>query len=325
MDQAGHADPLAGVRVTCARVAAVAEQVEIDLERIPSYALGLASETNEAVELDPEHHFLCHGAKTATYILTLEAVNFGSGYFPHLIKRPGESGYFTIASHLKHYFEEQDSVTVDTLASWTPYDCAKIFHQSGDDPDRAELMRLFAESVNELAGYVATHFAGSFPALIEHAACDAAALVALLARIPTFDDVATYRGQPVALYKRAQIAVSDLDLAFRGGQWGSFSNLADLTVFADNVLPHVLRTDGVLRYRADLADRVDRGELLRSGSPEEVEIRACTVNACEQIVAHARQLLPGYCARDLDPVLWHRGHGRRYQSTLRHRCRTVFY
>ena len=50
------------------------------------------------------------------------------------------------------------------------------------------------------------------------------------------------------LLKRAQIAVSDLNLAFGGERWGDFQDVDQCTVFADNVLPNVLRVDGVLRY-----------------------------------------------------------------------------
>ena len=33
----------------------------------------------------------------ADYLLTLDAINFGSGWFPTLRKRAGCSGYFTVA------------------------------------------------------------------------------------------------------------------------------------------------------------------------------------------------------------------------------------
>ncbi|MEZ5167114.1 MAG: hypothetical protein R2695_11730 [Acidimicrobiales bacterium] len=34
-------------------------------------------------------------------MLSLDAINFGSGYFPYLRKRPGMSGYHTVASSLR--------------------------------------------------------------------------------------------------------------------------------------------------------------------------------------------------------------------------------
>lgn len=75
-----------------------------------------------------------------------------------------------------------------------------------------------------------------------------------------------------------------------GGQGhGGFHDLDELTIFADNLVPHVLRMDRVLAYDAALAERVDREELILAGSMEEVEIRACAVHAVELIVAQLRQ------------------------------------
>ena len=98
-----------------------------------------------------------------------------------------------------------------------------------------------------------------------------------------------------------------------------FGDLDRLTIFADNLVPHVLRVDGVLVYDDDLAARIDRGELLPSGD-EEREIRACAVHACEQIAA-SMDLPP----RILDVWLWNRGQEPRYKALPRHRTRTVFY
>ncbi len=49
-------------------------------------------------ELDPERHYLEGSPEdVAMYTLTLDSINFGSGWFPTLRKRPGCSGYFTVA------------------------------------------------------------------------------------------------------------------------------------------------------------------------------------------------------------------------------------
>ena len=58
-------------------------------------------------------------------------------------------------------------------------------------------------------------------------------------------------------YKRAQIVPADLALA----GVAEFHDLDRLTIFADNLVPHVLRVDGVLRYDPELAARIDAGEL----------------------------------------------------------------
>jgi hypothetical protein len=100
----------------------------------------------------------------------------------------------------------------------------------------------------------------------------------------------------------------------------AFDDLDRLTIFADNLVPHVLRVDGVLRYDAELAAKIDAGELLEAGSPEEVEIRACAVHAGELIAA--RLAVP---PRTLDGWLWNRGQAPRYKTRPRHRARTIFY
>jgi hypothetical protein len=116
-------------------------------------------------------------------------------------------------------------------------------------------------------------------------------------------------------WKRAQIVPNDLALA----GIAEFADLDRLTIFADNLVPHVLRVDGVLAYDPALAARIDAGELLEPG-PEEREIRACAVHACELIAAEL-----GVPPRVLDTWLWNRGQEPRYKALPRHRCRTVFY
>ena len=61
-------------------------------------------------------------------------------------------------------------------------------------------------------------------------------------------------------YKRAQITGSDLELA----GVASFGDIDRLTIFADNLVPHVLRCDGVLVYDERLAAHIDAGRRLRA-------------------------------------------------------------
>lgn len=97
-------------------------------------------------------------------------------------------------------------------------------------------------------------------------------------------------------------------------------DLDRLTAFADNLVPHVLRVDGVLRLDPALEARIEAGELLEHGSPEEVELRACAVQAIE-LLAGASPLAPA----EIDSTLWHRGRARRYKSLPRPRCRNTAY
>jgi hypothetical protein len=281
------------VREHCAAVAASARHVSIDLD-----AAGRI-EPGPAPVLDPERHYL-EGSRedVAAYMLTLDAINFGSGWFPTLRKRPGASGYYTVAWRLAERFRELGPWSNDDLRR---IDAAEVADVLGQDR-RHELMALYADALRAFG-----HFLGNRSVL--DLLDGSAALFAqeLAAGMPFFDDV--------GFWKRAQIAANDLVLA----GVAEFDDLDELTIFADNLVPHVLRVDGVLRYDAALADHIDRGDLLPPG-PEETEIRACAVHACVQIAAEL-----GVPERTLDTWLWDRGQEPRYKALLRHRTRTVYY
>jgi hypothetical protein len=284
------------VRRHCATVAAGARWVEIDVD-----ALGRI-EPGPPPELDRQRHYLDGPPEdVAAYMLTLDAINFGSGWFPTLRKRPASSGYFTVAWALADHFRAFGGWSQDELRAITAREVAGVL---GQEPEH-ELMGLYAEALRSLG-----EFLGHRSALdvVASARGSAEALASMLAAgMPFFDD----RG----FYKRAQIAPNDLALA----GVASFDDLDSLTIFADNLVPHVLRVDGVLRYEPTLAERIDRGELLPIGGPE-AEIRACAVHACELIAARL-EVAP----RVLDTWLWNRGQEPEYKAVPRHRARTVFY
>jgi hypothetical protein len=81
----------------------------------------------------------------------------------------------------------------------------------------------------------------------------------------------------------------------------------------------------VLVYTPGLAARIDRGEAIEAGSPEEVELRAASVHAVEGFVAEARALGKDLTAQQLDYRLWTRGQRPEYKAHPRHRTRTSYY
>ena len=317
--------PLDEVRAACAAVAAAATHVQIATARLAGYAAALPFESLQAATFDPQYHFHGAPADTVAYVLTLDAINFGSGYFPYLRKRPDLSGYFTIAAALTDHFRQHGPLTAPALSALGADDCRKIFDQPTDGGPIDELMAHFATALNELGRYLLDRFDGRSTALVASANRSAARLVGILAAMPAFRDVATYRGQPVPFYKRAQIVAADLALAFDGAGLGTFDDLDQLTIFADNLVPHVLRVDGILRYDAALTARLAADELLPAGSAAEVEIRATAVHAVELLVAACRDGGRAVSARELDYLLWHRGLAPHYREVPRHRTRTIFY
>ena len=318
-------DTLEHVRSACKAVAARATHVRINHDLIPTYAASLLSSMAERPTLDPASHYVGHGDDTVAFILTLDAINFGSGYFPHLRKRPGMSGYFTIASSLTDLFSTRGPLSASALVEITPEDCAEIFSQEMSDPVIAELMKLFSRALSDLGSYLIYRSHGSFIELVEEAQHSAARLVDILRAMSLFCDEERYRGMDIPFYKRAQITASDLALAFGGEGPGEFHDLDLLTIFADNMVPHVLRVDGILSYNEDLLARIEREELIPAGSEEEVEIRACAVHAVELIVEAITATGDRVTAQQLDNALWNRGQNPEYKAIPRHRTRTPYY
>ncbi len=313
------------VRKACEAVAERARDVQINYDRIASYAASLPLEQLARPEHDAASHYLGHGNDTVAFFLTLDAINFGSGYFPHLRKRPGMSGYFTIASSLNDYYKAHGPLSAQGLTQLTVQDCAQVFGQDVDNAPIGELMQLFANALNDLGQYLLERFGESFVGLVESAGGSAERLALLLIEMPYFNDVASYGDLKVPFYKRAQITAADLWIAFDGQGPGHFEDLDRLTIFADSLVPHVLRTDGVLLYGDDLAARIEREEWIPAGCAEEVEIRACALHAVELLSAELHRSGRDVPPMKLDYLLWNRGQQPHYKARPRHRTRTVYY
>lgn len=282
------------IRIACREVVAAARWVRVDdaaLGRIPP---------GEPPTLDPADHFLegPPGA-VATYVLALDAVNFGSGWFAELARRPGGFGYETVAAALAERFR---------AGPWAPEDmkalCAeevgRLFGLAPSHP----LAGLFSSALRELGGFLEGQSA------LELVAESDGSAERLAARLS--EGMAMWR-DPLA--KRAQLAASDLVLA----GVADFADLDALTLFADNLVPHVLRRDGALVVDSELERHLDAGRWLEDGR-QELELRAAAIVAGERL---ARRL--GVTERDLDGMLWQRGQAGRYADPPAHRCRTTAY
>jgi hypothetical protein len=290
-------DPCEEVRRHCAAIAESARSVEIDTAAgVPGHG---------RVGLDAELHLLDAPAENvARYVLILDAINFGSGWFPTL-GRSGDDESLTDAMSRRLTEHARRRGAPWTAQELREVDAALVAEVLAQDPAH-ELMALYAEALNQLGGWL-----GERSALeaIGEARGSARAFVRALARgMPFFDDC--------GFLKRAQITANDLALA----GVAEFDDIDQLTVFADNLLPHVLRLDRVLRYDPELAAAVDGGRLLKPGGRMEVEIRACALHACE-LLARRLDVAP----RTLDNWLWNRGNRLGTGGGRPHLTRTVFY
>lgn len=274
-------------------------------------------------------HFRDHSAETVRWIFVLDILNHC--FWPD----PGEptwtvqydgrpwSGYWGLAASLKRAVEESVPITrAEYLARMNEDHLKSVFRGEGEIP-------LFAERLANLreAGHILMRdWGGDAANLVESVHGSAKALAARVASsFPSFRDEARYDGRTVYFWKRAQLLASDLYQAFGGSGPGAFCDVHELTGFADYKLPQVLRALGIISYEPVLAEAVDGLHYLAAGGPEEVEIRAMTIWAVEEIKKAFKETGHDVTSAAVDQWLWQLGQLEPFRHKPYHRCRTICY
>ena len=144
------------VRSACARVAERAEHVRVVEAAIEHYARTLPPESPPAPDLEGGSL-----EERAAFSLTLNAINFGSGWFPTLRKPNGLSGFRTVEAGLR----ARGPWTAAELASIETPEVAATF---GQDPAH-ELMALFTRALRELGERITVEYFGRFLGLVNSA------------------------------------------------------------------------------------------------------------------------------------------------------------
>lgn len=314
------------VRDSCRRATEQARLVRLH----PGPLDALAEQLREDLEpfLDPlpsAGHGPAATEREVGLVLMLDAINFGSGYHDTVTKLPGLSGAKTMAAHLRRWASEGEAPTPDQLVGLTAADCTRIFAQNIGHPDQQELMALFATALADLGQFVLDKHGGSYVGLVAQAEGSAQVLAESLLAMTFYQDRRPLNGEDVHFYKRAQITAADLARELGRRHPADFNDLHELTAFADNLVPHVLRVDGVLSYDPAVVAAIDSGRLLQPGSRAEIEIRAFGVEAVELLTRRLRPSVPSIRAMDVDLALWTRGGAPAYKAVPRHRTRCVHY
>ena len=107
--------------------------------------------------------------------------------------------------------------------------------------------------------------------------------------------------------------------AGNGHHHGIHTDVADMTVAADYILPQVLNADhiGVLSFSPALTEKLERRELFAENAADVTVLRAAAVVACERLAS-----LSGLSAQDIDGHLWMAG--RKLENARPHMmCKTM--
>ena len=169
----------------------------IDEERIGAYAAGLA----ERQPFDDKGQRRGDPEAAAAFAICMNAINFGSGWWPTVRKRPGMSGYSTMAAGVNERFAGEGPWAPEELAAMEAPAIATVL---GQDPGHP-LMAEFAAALRDVGAHLLGEHGGRYLAVVE-AAGSAPELAGVFAGWDSFADVSAYEGRPVPFFKRAQLA-----------------------------------------------------------------------------------------------------------------------
>ena len=318
-----------GILPACEFVVDNARHVTLNLPVLESLARKWVDQPFQVPGWDEPIHWRGTPEETLHYILLLDALNFcfwvDPGQQRWEVDYQGQSfnGYKALSVALRRALEEGVTLTqAETLAELSLDQLARVLRGKGQIP----MLEQRLEHANQVGRQLLDLWQGDFSRAVASCKGSGLALRALIARdFRCFYDVSHYQGRDIPIYKRAQITVVDIagSLNFQG--YGEFGDLDQLTAFADYKIPQVLRALGIMEYSPELADRVDRQQLLTAGCPEEVEIRAAMVWAVELIRRAMMDLGRPLMAYELDWFFWNLGQSQLPEEKPYHRVRTVFY
>lgn len=297
-------DLFSAIRGGFSWVAKKAKHVTINKDALDRVASTIKPVEQEAV-FDDEHHFTGSLEDITAYVLVLDTINFGSGYEPYLKSEGWEfidhSIYFSISTRVKSYFDENGAPSPQKLSCIKLQDVADMLQIDTNYTYGFDFCRIATLALREFGTELVNFYGGDYMRFVAQASGYAANMVSNLSHLKYFNDVHDYSDMQIPFYKRAQITAADLHLAYKKQGQELFSDIANLTMFADNSVPSILHHMDILEYSPTLTEKVRTGKHLKSGSEEEIEIRAVAGHAVELISGAT-----GLSAMDIDHALWHK-------------------
>jgi len=214
----------------------------------------------------------------------------------------------------------------DYLASITRAELERIFVGNIEMPMLDERV----EILNEVGATLVDRYDGRFHRFVRDCApamyADGDGLLErLVLEFPRFNDVSNYHGSEVKIFKLAQLGLWSLHMALHASGGWRLTDLADMTAFADYIVPVGLRLMGILEYTPDLEERIGNGVMIERDSDEEIEIRAHTLYATALLTDAVNSIRPAdkqLVIPQIDHRFW-----KTYHATFspHHLTRTVMY
>jgi len=167
-----------------------AHHVHIVETEIEEYAEGLVELAADEAVADEPTETDAEGA--AAFAICMNAINFGSGWWPTVRKHPGLSGYGTMAAGVRERFAADGPWRAEELAAMEPGAIADVVAQDTGHP----LMAEFAAALGDVGAHLLAEFDGRYRGAAEGVE-SIPALASRFAGWEAFADVSSYEGREV--------------------------------------------------------------------------------------------------------------------------------
>lgn len=292
--------------------------IKINPDRIQSYANSLTEQkiilTNWGYE-----PYLCSDEQVFNFCTVLNSLNFcfwdnDCGTISRYLN-PYNDGMVGSAAMVSAVKKNLDRLQPSLLDSLTMDDMIEIFGNIPMIKERKDILHEVGKVYNG-NGY--SDFKEFF-SKNDKAFDNGEGLVEILVKeLPSFDD----KTKNIHFYKRAQLQVAMLYERL-GKDKFDVKDIDELTAFADYQVPKALRNLGILKYAKSLSEKVDTAQCIAKDSVMELEIRACSIKACDLIVKALHEIgRNDISCLHIDNVLWKSG---RQDPSNYHLTRTTAY
>ncbi|KAJ4439681.1 hypothetical protein ANN_07809 [Periplaneta americana] len=245
------------------------------------------------------------------------------------------TGYFAFCAAIKKALENGIPITSPKFYSQVTSEQLEKILRSDNPNAKVTLLEDRVACLHQTGKKLIEKYKGSFVECIKECSNSAQSLLKLIVQeFPCFCDEATFHGQRVAIYKRAQILIGDIWACFRGQGLGHFTDIDTITMFADYRIPQVMIHFGAMKYSDELMALLKSDTFLENGSENEVEIRGCSIEVVEQVADEVRKILQSQGHSDLtvnailiDHFLWdyRRKHAEELESIPFHKTLSIYY
>jgi len=258
------------------------------------------------------------------YIIIIDSINFCYWGDPKWsIEYEGKllDGYFAMDAAIHRALKNNvPFLDAKYLSELTANELKEIFSGNTQIPLFDERLRI----LNEIGKECISRYAGDFSKMVIESKKDVVTLLKkIVETFPSYDDVTMYKGKEVRLFKRAQLAISDIHIIFNGKGYGEFKNFHELNAFADYKIPQILRKLGILEYDKELARKIDNKIMIEKDSEQEIEIRANMIWAIEIIKKSYNN--PNMTSSDIDHYLWMLSQAKSPNDKPYHLTKTIYY